>query len=52
MYIYCFLSPDLNKSKMKVPEVPAVKPGYLEGGASGRLPRIIDEDVASKSNRW
>ncbi|MCI4381611.1 hypothetical protein PGIGA_G00254020 [Pangasianodon gigas] len=43
---------DLNKSKMKVPEVPAVKSGYLEGGASGRLPRIMDEDVAAKSNRW
>lgn len=29
-----------------------MKSGYLEGGASGRLPRIMDEDVAAKSNRW
>ncbi|XP_047675204.1 bicaudal C homolog 2 isoform X2 [Tachysurus fulvidraco] len=43
---------DLNKSMLKIPEAPAVKPGYLEGGASGRLPRIMDEDVAAKSNRW
>lgn len=52
IYIYRFLFPDLNKSKMKVPEAPTVKSGYLEGGASGRLPRIMDEDVAAKSNRW
>ncbi|KAI4897789.1 hypothetical protein NFI96_022081, partial [Prochilodus magdalenae] len=43
---------DLNKSKMKAPEALTVKSGYLEGGASGRLPRIMDEDVAAKSNRW
>ncbi|XP_066524739.1 bicaudal C homolog 2 isoform X2 [Hoplias malabaricus] len=43
---------DLNKSKMKPSEAPAVKSVYLEGGASGRLPRIMDEDVAAKSNRW
>uniref|UniRef100_A0A3B4C2W5 SAM domain-containing protein n=1 Tax=Pygocentrus nattereri TaxID=42514 RepID=A0A3B4C2W5_PYGNA len=43
---------DLNKSKMKPPEAPLVKSGYLEGGASGRLPRIMDEDAAAKSNRW
>uniref|UniRef100_A0AAY5KVY7 SAM domain-containing protein n=1 Tax=Esox lucius TaxID=8010 RepID=A0AAY5KVY7_ESOLU len=43
---------DLNKSKRKQPEVSAVKPGYLEGGASGRLPRIMDEDTAAQSNHW
>ncbi|KAL7858464.1 hypothetical protein AOLI_G00185660 [Acnodon oligacanthus] len=43
---------DLNKSKLKPPEAPLIKSGYLEGGASGRLPRIMDEDVAAKSNRW
>ncbi|XP_052005433.1 bicaudal C homolog 2 [Xyrauchen texanus] len=42
---------DLSK-KRKFPEAPTVKSGYLEGGASGRLPRIMDEDVAAKSNRW
>ncbi|XP_022521298.1 bicaudal C homolog 2 isoform X1 [Astyanax mexicanus] len=43
---------DLNKTKMKLSDAPVVKSGYLEGGASGRLPRIMDEDVAAKSNRW
>ncbi|XP_062857089.1 bicaudal C homolog 2 [Trichomycterus rosablanca] len=43
---------DLNKIKTNVPETPAVKPGYLEGGASGRLPRIMDEDIAAKSIHW
>lgn len=46
-----FPSLDLSK-KRKFPEPPTVKSGYLEGGASGRLPRIMDEDVAAKSNRW
>ncbi|XP_042158967.1 protein bicaudal C homolog 1-A-like isoform X1 [Oncorhynchus tshawytscha] len=43
---------DLNKSKRKLSETPAVKPGYLEGGASGRLPRIIGEDTAAQRNHW
>ncbi|TRY91333.1 hypothetical protein DNTS_030139 [Danionella cerebrum] len=38
--------------KRKLSEGSAVKSGYLEGGASGRLPRIMDDDVAAKSNRW
>uniref|UniRef100_A0A672SD43 Bicaudal C homolog 2 n=1 Tax=Sinocyclocheilus grahami TaxID=75366 RepID=A0A672SD43_SINGR len=42
---------DLNK-KRKFPETSSVKSGYLEGGASGRLPWITNEDVAAKSNRW
>ncbi|XP_049441685.1 bicaudal C homolog 2 [Epinephelus fuscoguttatus] len=43
---------DLNRSKRRLSDTPAVKPGYLEGGASGRLPRIMDLDVAAQSNRW
>ncbi|XP_076594918.1 bicaudal C homolog 2 [Chaetodon auriga] len=43
---------DLNKSKRRLSDTPAVKPGYLEGGASGRLPRIRDLEVAAQSNRW
>lgn len=43
---------DLNKSKRRLSDTPAVKPGYLEGGASGRLPRIKDLEVAAQSNRW
>ncbi|KAI7801568.1 bicaudal C homolog 2 [Triplophysa rosa] len=42
---------DLSKRR-KCPETASVKSGYLEGGASGRLPRIMDEDVAAKSIRW
>ncbi|XP_076020997.1 bicaudal C homolog 2 [Genypterus blacodes] len=43
---------DLNKSKRRLSDTPIVKPGYLEGGASGRLPRIMDLEVAAQSNRW
>uniref|UniRef100_A0A3B3WHS9 SAM domain-containing protein n=1 Tax=Poecilia mexicana TaxID=48701 RepID=A0A3B3WHS9_9TELE len=43
---------DLNKSKTSLSDAQPVKPGYLEGGASGRLPRILDLDVAVHSNRW
>ncbi|KAF1384663.1 hypothetical protein PFLUV_G00122530 [Perca fluviatilis] len=43
---------DLNKNKRRLSDTPAVKPGYLEGGASGRLPRIMDLEVAAQSNRW
>ncbi|XP_030596060.1 protein bicaudal C homolog 1-like isoform X2 [Archocentrus centrarchus] len=43
---------DLNKSKRRLSDTPAVKPGYLEGGASGRLPRIMDVEIAAQSNRW
>ncbi|KAM4621619.1 LOW QUALITY PROTEIN: bicaudal C homolog 2 [Polymixia lowei] len=43
---------DLNKSKRRLSDTPTVKPGYLEGGASGRLPRIMDVEVAAQSNRW
>ncbi|XP_054454078.1 bicaudal C homolog 2 [Anoplopoma fimbria] len=43
---------DLNRSKRRLSDTPAVKPGYLEGGASGRLPRIMDLEVAAQSNGW
>ncbi|XP_029020484.1 bicaudal C homolog 2 [Betta splendens] len=43
---------DLNKSKRRLSDTPAVRPAYLEGGASGRLPRIKDLEVAAQSNRW
>ncbi|XP_034546187.1 bicaudal C homolog 2 [Notolabrus celidotus] len=43
---------DLTRSKRRLSDTPAVKPGYLEGGASGRLPRIMDLEVAAQSNRW
>lgn len=48
--LFIFLS-ELNKSKRRLSDTPAVKPGYLEGGASGRLPRIMDVDAA-QSNQW
>lgn len=51
--IYYFSSDtELNKSKRRLLDTPAVKPGYLEGGASGRLPRIMDVEAAAQSNRW
>nr|XP_020498295.1 protein bicaudal C homolog 1-B-like isoform X2 [Labrus bergylta] len=43
---------DLTRSKRRLSDTPAVKPGYLEGGASGRLPRIVDLEDAAQSNRW
>uniref|UniRef100_A0A3Q1FHY9 Bicaudal C homolog 2 n=1 Tax=Acanthochromis polyacanthus TaxID=80966 RepID=A0A3Q1FHY9_9TELE len=43
---------DLNKSTRRLSDTPVVKTGYLEGGASGRLPRIMDVEVAAQSNRW
>uniref|UniRef100_W5N015 Bicaudal C homolog 2 n=1 Tax=Lepisosteus oculatus TaxID=7918 RepID=W5N015_LEPOC len=43
---------EFNKNKKKFLDPPAVKPGYLEGGASGRLPRIVDMDIGSQSNCW
>ncbi|XP_048885681.1 bicaudal C homolog 2 isoform X2 [Brienomyrus brachyistius] len=43
---------DLKNSKWKTTDPPVVKPAYLEGGASGRLPRILDADVAIRNSRW
>ncbi|XP_061541908.1 bicaudal C homolog 2 [Phycodurus eques] len=43
---------DLNKSKRRPSDTSSVKSGYLEGGASGRLPRIAAMEVAALSNRW
>uniref|UniRef100_A0A3B4BDH5 Uncharacterized protein n=1 Tax=Periophthalmus magnuspinnatus TaxID=409849 RepID=A0A3B4BDH5_9GOBI len=43
---------DLNKSKRRLLDASSVKSGYLEGGASGRLPRIMDLDAAAQSNHW
>ncbi|XP_070693252.1 bicaudal C homolog 2 [Pempheris klunzingeri] len=43
---------DLNKSKRRLSDTPTVKPGYLEGGASGRLPRVMDLEVTAQSNHW
>ncbi|KAM6953318.1 bicaudal C homolog 2 [Aplochiton taeniatus] len=43
---------DLKKSTRRLSDTPTVRPGYLEGGASGRLPRIADPLDAAQSNRW
>uniref|UniRef100_A0A3P8PDS4 SAM domain-containing protein n=1 Tax=Astatotilapia calliptera TaxID=8154 RepID=A0A3P8PDS4_ASTCA len=40
------------ESLKRLSDTPAVKSGYLEGGASGRLPRIMDVEAAAQSNRW
>ncbi|XP_023698557.1 bicaudal C homolog 2 isoform X2 [Paramormyrops kingsleyae] len=43
---------DLKNGKWKTTDPPVVKSAYLEGGASGRLPRILDADVATRNNCW
>ncbi len=50
-HLKLFPSTDLSK-KRKFPEASSMKLGYLEGGASGRLPWIMNEDAAGKSDRW
>ncbi|KAK7922762.1 hypothetical protein WMY93_009664 [Mugilogobius chulae] len=39
---------DLNRSKRRLSDASSVKSGYLEGGASGRLPRIMDLEAAAQ----
>uniref|UniRef100_A0A3Q2Q2C8 Bicaudal C homolog 2 n=1 Tax=Fundulus heteroclitus TaxID=8078 RepID=A0A3Q2Q2C8_FUNHE len=42
---------DLKRSKRRPSDAQPVKPDYLEGGASGRLPRILDVDVVTTGER-
>ncbi|KAJ3587688.1 hypothetical protein NHX12_011285, partial [Muraenolepis orangiensis] len=43
---------ELTKSKRRHSDTPSVKSAYLEGGASGRLPPIVDVEVAGPSKHW
>uniref|UniRef100_A0A5F9CS45 Protein bicaudal C homolog 1 n=1 Tax=Oryctolagus cuniculus TaxID=9986 RepID=A0A5F9CS45_RABIT len=43
---------ELNKNRRKLFEPPNARTSFLEGGASGRLPRQYHSDVASVSDRW
>ena len=43
---------ELTRSKRRLSDTSSVKSGYLEGGASGRLPRIVDVEVAGQSKHW
>uniref|UniRef100_A0A8B9HAC6 BicC family RNA binding protein 1b n=1 Tax=Astyanax mexicanus TaxID=7994 RepID=A0A8B9HAC6_ASTMX len=43
---------DLNKNRRKLFEPPNIRSSFLEGGASGRLPRQFHADIASVSGRW
>ncbi|XP_053540955.1 protein bicaudal C homolog 1 isoform X5 [Ictalurus punctatus] len=43
---------DLNKNRRKLFEPPNIRSSFLEGGASGRLPRQYHADIASVSGRW
>ncbi|XP_078290385.1 protein bicaudal C homolog 1 isoform X1 [Panthera onca] len=43
---------ELNKNRRKLFEPPTARTSFLEGGASGRLPRQYHSDVASVSGRW
>ncbi|XP_043568290.1 protein bicaudal C homolog 1-like isoform X4 [Chiloscyllium plagiosum] len=43
---------ELNKNCQKPFEPPSIRSTFLEGGASGRLPRQYHSDIASISGRW
>ncbi|KAG5855420.1 hypothetical protein ANANG_G00048870 [Anguilla anguilla] len=43
---------ELNKNRRKLFEPPNIRSSFLEGGASGRLPRQFHSDIASVSGRW
>ncbi|XP_048465115.1 protein bicaudal C homolog 1 [Rhincodon typus] len=43
---------ELNKNCQKPFEPPSIRSAFLEGGASGRLPRQYHSDIASISGRW
>ncbi|XP_062959149.1 protein bicaudal C homolog 1 isoform X5 [Cynocephalus volans] len=43
---------ELNKNRRKLFEPPNARTSFLEGGASGRLPRQYHSDIASVSGRW
>ncbi|XP_053167832.1 protein bicaudal C homolog 1 [Hemicordylus capensis] len=43
---------ELNKNRRKLFDPANVRASFLEGGASGRLPRQYHSDIASVSGRW
>uniref|UniRef100_A0A671SAP5 Protein bicaudal C homolog 1-B-like n=1 Tax=Sinocyclocheilus anshuiensis TaxID=1608454 RepID=A0A671SAP5_9TELE len=43
---------ELNKNRTKLFEPPNIRSSFLEGGASGRLPRQFHTDIVSVSGRW
>nr|XP_028585136.1 protein bicaudal C homolog 1 isoform X1 [Podarcis muralis] len=43
---------ELNKNRRKLFDPSNVRASFLEGGASGRLPRQFHSDIASVSGRW
>ncbi|XP_068111170.1 protein bicaudal C homolog 1 isoform X1 [Hyperolius riggenbachi] len=43
---------ELNKNRRKLFEPTNIRSAFLEGGASGRLPRQYHSDIASVSGRW
>ncbi|XP_059918668.1 bicaudal C homolog 2 [Gadus macrocephalus] len=43
---------ELTRSKRRLSDTSSVKSVYLEGGASGRLPPIVDLEVAGQSKHW
>ncbi|KAK6487577.1 protein bicaudal C-like protein 1-B-like [Huso huso] len=43
---------ELNKNRIKLFEPPSIRSSFLDGGASGRLPRQFPSDIASVSGRW
>ncbi|XP_051656171.1 protein bicaudal C homolog 1 isoform X2 [Manacus candei] len=43
---------ELNKNRRKLFDPSNIRASFLEGGASGRLPRQYHSDIASVSGRW
>ncbi|XP_039627497.1 protein bicaudal C homolog 1 [Polypterus senegalus] len=43
---------ELNKNRRKLFDPPNIRSSFLDGGASGRLPRQFHSDIASVSGRW
>ncbi|XP_031435183.1 protein bicaudal C homolog 1-like [Clupea harengus] len=43
---------ELNKNRRKLFDPPNIRSSFLDGGASGRLPRQFHADMASVSGRW
>ncbi|KAJ7395581.1 bicaudal C-like protein 1 [Pitangus sulphuratus] len=48
----CLTFSELNKNRRKLFDPSNIRASFLEGGASGRLPRQYHSDIASVSGRW
>ena len=51
-FFVCVTFIELNKNRRKLFDPSNIRASFLEGGASGRLPRQYHSDIASVSGRW